>query len=222
MKTDESLAKRVSFQIKQDPLLQDALIDVELQDGQLIVSGTVDRYVRKTRLSQLLEKYTGKKEIKDLVVVCLPESGKVSDTEIANRIATQLEKNLGGSFKNLTVSVQLGQVILDGTVKWNYQRTLASECLYDIDGIVSLENNIVIGNQPIAEIAEKDILAAIYREESITSEISVKIADNKVIVFGSVASEAQKKLVADIVRQIPKVGEVQNDLKVSVGPSVSS
>lgn len=214
MKTDESLTKRIPLQLKQDPLLRDAEFELEFSKGQLVLRGSVDQFSKKALLVNRVRKLAGSHEIVDLLEVRLIHPDRFDDQEIAKQIAQQLEKNLGSSHQYLAVTVSQGRVVLDGPVKWKYQKNLAGECISSVAGIISIENKVIVGSQPVALIAEKDILAAIYREETITSEIGVTLKGQQVTLIGTVPTAVQKKLVETIVSGLPGIQSVENHLLI--------
>jgi osmotically-inducible protein OsmY len=214
MKGDETLNQKIVNQVKQDALLRDAAIVVEICDREITISGNVNKFFKKALICTIARKTTGIKNITDKIMVVLTTSEKFHDAEITNTIAEKLEKNLGSSFKNIAISVTNGQVILKGDLKWKYQKLLATDCISYTDGIVSIQNDITVVSQSEFSVSEKDILAAIYKEEIIQSDISVKLSSKKVTLVGIVPSTFQKKLIEKIVYDLPGVNEIENRLQV--------
>ncbi len=214
MKSNESLQLKVANQLKKDPLLKDASIVVEICNRQAIVSGKVNKYFKKAMVCKLVKEVTGIINIIDRVEVFLLNAGHFSDETIANAILEKFEKNLGSSYKNINLSVKEGHVVLEGPLKWQYQKLLATDCIAYIEGIISIQNNITTGAAPEPLISEKDILAAIYKEELITADINVDLNGKKVILTGTVPSSFQKKLVEKIVSELPGIQEVESKLVI--------
>lgn len=216
MKGDEILNLKIVNQVKQDTLLRDAAIVVQVCDREITISGKVNKFFKKALICSIARKTTGIKNIIDQIEVVLTTPSQFSDTEITKTIAEKLEKNLGNSFKNIAISVTNGQVILKGDLKWKYQKLLATDCISYTDGIVSIQNDISIVSQSEFSVSEKDILAAIYKEESIQSDISINLSAKKVTIIGIVPSTFQKKLIEKIVHDIPGIGinEIENCLQV--------
>lgn len=212
MKSDENLQLKVANLLKKDPLLKDAFIVVEIYNRQAIVSGNVNKYFKKAMVCKLVKDVTGIINIVDYIEVFLLNPGHFNDPAISNAISEKFEKNLGCSYKNISLSVKKGHVVLEGTLKWQYQKLLATECISYIEGIVSIQNNISTGVSTEPLISEKDILAAIYKEELITADINVDLNGRKVILTGNVSSAFQKKLVEKIVSELPGIQEIESKL----------
>jgi osmotically-inducible protein OsmY len=214
MKSNESLQLKVANQLKKDPLLKDASIVVEICNRQAIVSGKVNKYFKKAMVCKLVKEVTEIINVVDHIEVSLLNGVHFSDEAITNAILEKFEKNLGCSYKNINLSVNDGHVVLEGPLKWQYQKLLATDCITYIEGIISIQNNITTGAAQEPLISEKDILAAIYKEELITSDINVDLNGRKVILTGNVSSSFQKKLVEKIVSELPGIKEIESKLVI--------
>lgn len=214
MKSDEILNEKIVNQVKQDSLLRDADIIVKVCDREITISGKVNKFFKKALICNIAHKITGIKNIIDRIEVVLTTPDQYYDAAISTTIAEKLEKNLGNSFKNIEISVTNGNVVLKGAIKWKYQKLLATECISYTDGIVSIQNDISINSQSEFSISEKDILAAIYKEETIQSDISVNLSGRKVTLAGNVPTIFQKNLIEKIVHDLPGVDEIENRLQV--------
>lgn len=212
MKSEEALNLKIIDQVKHDVLLRDAEIMVAISDQEVIISGTVNKFFKKALICSIARKTTRIKNIVDHIMVVL--HGDFNDIEITAEIAEKLEKNLGNSFKNVAISVKDGQVLLEGTLKWNYQKNLTTECISYVEGIVSIQNEIIIHTVSEFSISEKAILDAIYKEDLITSDIGVKLSGKKVTLHGNVSTSFQKKLIENTVSKLPGVGEIENCLQL--------
>ena len=214
MKSNESLQLKVASQLGKDPLLKDAEIVVDTYSREVIVKGAVNKFFKKALVCMVVREITGIKNITDCIAVVLSNPVPFSDIEIANAIFEKFNKNFGNSYTNIEVNVKNGAVILGGNLKWKYQKLLATECISYIEGIVSIQNNISTVAVPEPDISEKDILAAIYRDDSITSDITVNLHGRKVIISGNVKTAFRKKLVEKLVRDVPGVQEVDNQIQI--------
>ncbi|HPJ11443.1 MAG TPA: BON domain-containing protein [Flavobacterium sp.] len=214
MNSDESLQFKVTQQIAADPLLRNAHVSVQTRGHELVVSGSVDLYFKKALVCATIRKLSGIKSIDDQIVVEPANDSQHTDSQISQAIAEKFEKNFGSSHKHIEVAVNHGHVILGGTLKWKYQKLLATDCIAYIDGIRSIQNNISTATEPEPSVTEKDILAAIYSEELIQSNINISLDLHTVAILGNVPTLFQKKLVEKIVRGVPGVKEIDNRLQV--------
>lgn len=214
MKSDESLQLQVTQQIAADPLLRNSHISVQTHGQELVVSGNVDKFFKKALVCSAVRKLSGIKKIEDKIVVVPANPGQHPDNELLQAIAGKFEKNFGTSHKNIEVAVNDGNVILGGSLKWKYQKLLATDCIAYIDGIRSIQNDISTATEPEPSVTEKDILAAIYSEELIQSNINISLDLHTVVILGNVPTLFQKKLVEKLVRGVPGVNEIDNKLQV--------
>ncbi|WP_298223848.1 BON domain-containing protein [Flavobacterium sp.] len=213
MKTNESLALEITNQIKQDPLLKDAQIVVNIGDTDVVLRGTVNKFFKKVLIHKIVSDVTGIKNINDQLRVILSSSGQ-PDEVIEAAVVKKFETNFGNTYKKISLSVTAGEVVLGGTVKWTYQKQLATDCISYIEGIVAIDNQIAIDSKSEPEIRERDILAAIYKDESITSNINIDVTGRKVTLTGTLPSLSKKELVEKIVLSIAGVHDIDNRIVI--------
>lgn len=214
MKSNESLQLKVANQLRKDPLLKDTEIVVAICDQKVVVTGRVNKFFKKALVNKLVKEVSGIKNITDDVAVRLTNAKLFRDEDITLSIIEKFEKNFGSSYKNIDVGVKEGRVNLTGTLKWHYQKLLATDCISYIDGIVSIQNDISIGALPESILTEKDILAAIYKEDLVTSDVNVDLNGKKVILTGEVSSAFQKKIIEKIVSELPGIHEMESRLTI--------
>lgn len=214
MKSNESLQLKVANQLRKDPLLKDTEIVVAICDQKVVVTGRVNKFFKKALVNKLVKEVSGIKNITDDVAVRLTNAKLFRDEDITLLIVEKFEKNFGSSYKNIDVGVKEGHVNLTGTLKWHYQKLLATDCISYIDGIVSIQNDISIGALPESILTEKDILAAIYKEDLVTSDVNVDLNGKKIILTGEVSSAFQKKIIEKIVCELPGIHKMESRLTI--------
>lgn len=211
MKSDANIKKQIE-QALVNPLLKNCTIAVEVTDGNVSLSGSVDRYCKKDVAQKIAQEVEGIKRVNESLTVDLSDTDQRSDTEIASAIEQKFFKNFGYAHKDVTVVVKNGFVWLEGRLNWKYQRNLAVECISFLEGIRDIENNIFIRETANFTVSEKDVLAAIYSDYSITNDIKVEILGQKVILKGVIRNSNQKNLVTRLVRSVAGVKEIENFL----------
>lgn len=214
MKSDHNLKKQLEKAFEASSLLAGCTINAEVNQGETILTGYVDKYCYKDIAKKIAKEVEGTKQVIDSLTVLLNEGEKFSDEEIESVIIEKFRKNFGTAHKDVKATVKEGFVSLDGRLNWRYQKELAVECISCINGIKGISNNIFVPETIETSISEKDILAAIYGDYSITSDIKVEIFGHKVILKGSVENVNQKNLVTRLVRSVKGVNEVENFLSV--------
>jgi osmotically-inducible protein OsmY len=214
MKSDSNIKKQIE-QALVNSLLSECTITVEVINGTVNLSGYVDKYCKKEVAKKIAQEVEGIRLVIENLSVILNDNEKRSDTEIAAVIEQKFSKNFGFAHKDINVVVKDGYVWLEGRLHWKYQRNLAVECISFLDGIKGIDNNIFIPETVVFSVKEKDVLAAIYSDYSITNDIKVEIFGQKVILQGSIKNSNQKNLVTRLVRSVLGVREVENLLTIS-------
>jgi osmotically-inducible protein OsmY len=215
MKGDAIIKLHIEKALKSNFLLQEAKITVEVLNGNALLSGQVDKYHKKDMARKIAKEVQGVKRVDEEIAVILNTSDKCSDNEIELNIIERFIKNFSNSNKDIKIIIREGYVLLEGLVKWKYQKDLAKECIMDIKGITGIENNITTPEQPKSIINEKDVLAAIYGDPSISTDIKIEIIGQRVVLKGEVLNVDQKNLVTRLVRNVSDVREVENFLTVA-------
>src|SRR3984885_15779832 len=127
-RTDYSLRDDVLFELKYDPKLTSASdIAVALKDGVVTLSGYVSSYWEKDAAEKAVKRVYGVKGVANDLQVRL--SLTRTDPEIARDSAHELENHISIPADKIKVTVKGGWVTLEGTVDWQYQKTLAESAV---------------------------------------------------------------------------------------------
>lgn len=215
MKGDLNIKKQIEQALEANPLFSLCRINAEVNDGNAVLYGSVDQYCKKEIAKKIAKDVEGTKLVTENLKILLNDNEKSSDNAILAAIQEKFLKNFGNAHTDVKVTVNDGYVWLDGHLNWKYQKDLAVECINGINGIKGIDNHIFVPEKAESPINEKDILAAIYGDYSITSEIKVEIFGRKVILEGSVDNANQKNLITRLVRNVPGVNEVENFITVN-------
>lgn len=219
MTSDHNLQRQIGKAFESNPELSGCNISTEVVQGEAVLNGHVDKFCKISLAKKIAKEVEGTKAVLLRLTVNLDESKRRPDDEIAAEIAAKFHKNFSNAGKDVNVSVKDGFVRMEGRLSWKYQKDLAVECISCIDGIKGIENNIVVPQTAEEPVSEKDVLAAIYGDYSITSDIKVEIFGSRVILRGAVESANQKNLVTRLVRNVKGVGEVENFLSIKWLPA---
>jgi osmotically-inducible protein OsmY len=152
----------------------------------------------------------------------LPEH---SDDWIAFKVHTQLLVSSKVSAEHTKVMVRDGVVTLTGTADNSAQKELTEKYAKEIDGVKSVENNIVAGTTPnpagtMREIIDDASVTAqlkyVLMMHRATSALKLKITTKAgvVAVKGEAGSDAEKSLVGKIAEGIRGVKSVTNNITV--------
>jgi osmotically-inducible protein OsmY len=197
---------------------------VQANDGIVMLTGTVGDQDLKTLAEDTVRNLPGVTQVDNRIVLD-PTLARHSDKWIATKVRTQLLMRSNVSAANTTVSVNDGVVTLAGTADNPAQKDLTGEYVTEIDGVKSVQNNIVVNASPApAEtISEKiddtsitaQVKYALLTHRS-TSALKTKVTTTNgvVAVTGVAASDAEKALVSKLIESVRGVKSVTNDMTV--------
>jgi len=74
-----------------------------------------------------------------------------TDPEIAREAIQELESHVSIPSDKIKLTVEKGWVTLEGTVDWQYQKSLAESAIKKLRGVVGITNNITLKPQVTAE-----------------------------------------------------------------------
>jgi osmotically-inducible protein OsmY len=214
METDTIIKQQIEKSVQSNAMLGGSEFNIVVQNGNAVLTGYADKYYKKEIARKIAKEVQGVKAVTEEIIIVLNDTEKCTDDEITFNITEKFRKNFGNSHKDIKIIVNDGHVWLEGLLKWKYQKDLAKECIQYIMGIKQIVNNISIPETQESTISEKDVFAAIYGDPSITTDIKIEIFGQRVILKGKVRNVEQKNLVTRLVRNVPRVKEIENFLTI--------
>lgn len=216
MKSNDELQKNVQNAIKWEPLLNNAEIDVTAKDGVITLTGTVDHYLKKTEAENAAKNVIGVKAVIEKIEVNYGDDLKKEDSEIALEIANAIKLNPDLPNDELNVKVENGWVVIDGDVKWNFQKDFAKRTIINLSGVRGVTNRVQVKQDAANERVERTAVEeALKRSWSINAEeIHVKVTGDQVRLTGVVRSIYQRDEAGRLAWNAPGVGSVENELSV--------
>jgi len=216
MKTDAELQQDVMNELKWEPTLKAAEIEVAVKDGVVTLSGYVDSYVKKLVAERAAARVFGVSVVAEAIQVRLPGSLKRSDEDIAGLVADVLDWNVLVPYDRVKVNVQDGVVNLSGEVDWGYQKYAAEEAVRYLIGVTRLSNQITVKPTVKPLHIKAKIESAFKRNALLDSRrIKIKTRSGKVILSGSVRSWGERAEAQWAAWAAPGVFEVENNIIIS-------
>jgi len=202
----------------------DGHVKVKADNGIVTLTGTVQDKDDKALAADTVENLPGVKVVNNEIVV-KPGYPEKSDAWMAFKIRSRLLVKANVSASSTTVAVQDGVVTLTGTADTTAQKTLTEVYAKDIDGVKSVNNDIVVKGVPAEgqRIGEKIDDASITTQvkyallsHKATSAVKTKVTtiDGVVIVTGEAASDAEVSLVTKLAQDVRGVVSVNNNMTV--------
>jgi osmotically-inducible protein OsmY len=213
--TDKDLKLQVENALGWEPSIDATDIGVSVQDGVVTLRGTVRSYSEKLMAERAALRVFGARAVANDLVIHLASESARTDTDIAHAALSALKWNTAVPDERITVTVKGGQVTLNGTVDWQYQKDAAGRAVRDLTGVVAVIN--LIGLQPrvnAADVRDK-IEAALRRSAEIDARrINVTAMDGKVILSGNVHSWAERREAERAAWAAPGVNRVDDRLAI--------
>lgn len=218
MKTDTEIQLDVIAELQWEPGLKGAEIGVSVSKGVAMLSGIVDTYYKKMLAEKATKRVSGVKAVAEEIFVKVPGSKACTDVDIANVVLAALKWNSTINEEDIKVTVENGEVTLEGTTEWNFQKISAQKAVENLVGICYVTNNIRVQNKIIAHHVKERIADAFERNAIIDSnKLNVEVAGDKVILTGTVRSFAEKMDAEKTAWSSPGVMDVDNRLNIDSG-----
>jgi osmotically-inducible protein OsmY len=200
-------------------------VTVKVSDGVVTLTGVVEDQDDKNLAEDTVENLPGVLSVTDEITI-KPTYPQHSDAWIALKIRGVLLVRANVSAADTKVGVQDGVVTLDGTAVNSAQKELTEIYAKEIDGVKSVNNNLVVSDQPAGET-----IGAKIDDASITSQVrfallshkatsvlktKVSTTDGVVAISGEASSEAEKSLVTKLAEDVRGTKSVSNEMTVKI------
>ena len=195
MKTDSQLQQDVMAELKWEPAVHAEQIGVEVRNGVVTLAGEVASYTEKWNAERAAQRVQGVKALAIDMKVKLKESGKRTDTDIAEAAKNVLGWTTSLPADAVKVRVEGGWLTMSGDVEWQYQRQDAVDSVRYLAGVIGVSNLIGIKPMLSATVVKSDIEAALQRRAVADAKtIAVEVQGGDVTLTGSVHSWAEREL----------------------------
>jgi osmotically-inducible protein OsmY len=213
---DLALQQAVLQELRWDPEVEPTEVGVEVDDGVVTLTGTVDSCWKKLAAERAALRVDGVRAVANDIVV--KTSDLRTDADIAKDIADAFEANMLIPEDRIKITVRDGWVILEGTVDWKFVRDQAETIAQKTKGVVGVTNLLTVKPRQenlLAENIKRGIENALIRSAAIdASRIEVTVDGDRVTLSGRVRSWAEKYEAEQAAWRTPGVAEVINKIEV--------
>src|SRR5579864_2266841 len=213
--TNKDLKQLVEGALDWEPSLDAKDIGVSVDDTVVTLRGNVASYAEKVTAERVVLRVYGVKAVANDLVVHLVSGFERTDTEIAQAAVTALRWNTMVPHDRVTVTVNHGWLVLNGTLDWQYQKDAAARAVRDLTGVQGVTNSIIV--QPrVKTIDVRDKIEAAFKRsaEIDARRVNVTATDGKVILSGNVHSWAEREEAERAAWAAPGVIQVDDRLTV--------
>jgi len=207
--------------------LKDEHIKISSKDGAVTLSGSVADENHRSMAQDTAQALPGVTSVDNRIEFQGDRPAEKSDTWISMKVKAALlyRRNVSGT--KTEVYVKDGVVTLKGVAASQAQKDLTTEYAKDIDGVKSVENEIVISknletaNEGRGEKVDDASITAQVKGSLLahrsTSMLSTKVTTNDgvVTVSGQANNAAEKALVTKLVTDINGVQSVVNNMTIA-------
>lgn len=213
---DKLLRQKVVDELDFDPSIDAANIGIAVDDGVVILTGSVSSYAEKLAASRAARRVKGVRAVAQEIEVRYPGDKKLSDNEIAKRALNIIKWDTTIPEDAVKLTVQQGFVTLTGLVDWQFQKNAAEDAVRKLSGVMGVVNNIVIKAAVVASDIKKKIEDALTRRARIeASTIRVDVLDrNRVKLEGKVESWEERDAIEDAAWSVAGVQWVDDHLRI--------
>ena len=209
--SDSTLKQCVIDELRWEPSVNAAHIGVTANDGVVSLTGHVGTYMEKRAAERAAGRVFGVKAIAEELEVRYPFSEKNDDDDIAKRALQVLSWDIEVPRDTVKVKVEKGVVTLSGSVDWYYQLNAAENDVRKLQGVIGVNNDIVIKPSVQASDVREKITSALKRNAQIEADnITVTVDGGKVTLGGKVDTWAEDSLAVDTAWSAPGVTQVDD------------
>ncbi|HAR63272.1 MAG TPA: hypothetical protein DF296_01610 [Candidatus Margulisbacteria bacterium] len=215
---DEKIKEDVKNQLLWDSRVNADVLTVDVQDGQVILSGAVlDRIARESAERDAWSVHGVASVVNLLAILNYPIGPILNDDELKNKIYDTFHWHPTIDASKISVSVNEGLVTLRGITNSYWEKVKAEEFTYDIKGVISIVNELAVvpGNMISDQAIAEAVIQAFARNKFIDIDsIDVKVENGSITLSGIVRSWTGYQLAQEIVQSTLGVVNIDNKLFV--------
>jgi osmotically-inducible protein OsmY len=213
--SQQRIKKDVVAQLYWDSRVDAAKIQVDVTNGTVVLSGAVPTFAGRRAATMASLKVEGVRNVRNEITVVSAPEVVPEDEKVRAAIQSHLEWNPEIDADYVTVSVDSGRVVLQGTVNSYWGRTVAENLAAGVRGVVEVMNElaVVTSDRFTDEAIAADITAAMRRDARVAeNSVQVAVQDAAVTLSGTVPDWSAYFAAQEIAELTTGVRDVRNRL----------
>lgn len=215
MRLDADIKRDVEAELKWDPEVEETDIAIKVQNGTVTLSGFARSFHEKHQAERSVKRVTGVTAMANDLQVRPRSVNKSTDPEIAREAVAALKHALPITWEQVKPMVRDGQVVLEGSVEWYFQRERAESAVRHLRGVTDVRNSIRIEPKAAASDIRSRIETAFKRNAQVDAEhVTVRVNGSEVTLSGEVRSWAERDEARLGAWSAPGVATVVDEMSV--------
>ena len=215
-KSDERMKQDIEDELRWDPKVATAQVEVRVENGAVSLLGTVETYAQMWAVEDATKRVSGVRAIAQELTVRVLNEHVRNDSQIALEAQHALTWDVRIP-NTVAATVERGLVRLDGRVTWDYQRNAAERAVRNLAGVVGIFNAITLEPHAGAAKVREQVRAALDRRgTSDAKSILVETYGNIVTMSGNAAHWQSIEYAANAAWTVPGVTEVVDHVQLTM------
>lgn len=215
-KTDVHIQQDIIAELKWDPSIDPTHIQVEVQHGDVTLTGRVSSQAEKLNVECSVKRVSGVNAVVVNLDYAMPDACAKTDIEIENRAINLLQWMTYWDDDDVEVTVKNGWVTLSGELDWKYQQEAAVEMIRHLIGVAGVIDLMTIKQIASTNDIKTEIEHALRRHlDDGAQYIMVEVRAGSVTLSGTANNWQDVKLAIKAASSTFGVWNVQNDISVN-------
>ncbi len=188
LRTNGEIKKDIVDQLHWDSRVDAADVNVDVQNGEVTLFGTVATHFARRAAEQDAWAVAGVSEVENAVNV--EYTGPLPEREhLEDHVASVLEWDPEIDASNVTITVDVGVVTLEGTVDAYWKKLRVNDIVQDISGVTQVIDKLAVvpTEDVFDETVAQEVLEALRRNDNVDVDtVDVTVENGHVTLTGSV------------------------------------
>jgi osmotically-inducible protein OsmY len=175
----------------------------------------VASYAEKIAAERAARRVGGVRALAEEIEVRYPSEKKTADDQIAERALKVMAWDAMVPEDAVSVRVEKGWVMLEGSVPWYYQKSACEDAVRKLTGVAGVTNLIKVKPRVEAADVKDKIMAALKRNAEVEADaIRITVKDGTVTIDGKVKAWYERDLVEQAAWSAPGVASVIDRVRI--------